>query len=327
MSVPTLPPLRIRPADSLSGAEFLELANPRGDRRVRVGAEAVRLTHLERMYWPDEKISKGRLLQYYLRVAPVMLPLLRGRPAILKRYPRGVGEEPFYQHDLRNAPEGVRVETLTHDGKPTRYAVYSSAAALLSLVNLGNIEQHPWQVRMEHAEHPDWLLVDLDPFGAKWPDLVRVALAIRDALTALGLTGYLKTSGSKGLHVYAPLLPVHSFDQVSATAEAVCRFVAEQLPEVATGERALKRRRPGQVYLDWVQNGHGKSLAAPYSVRAKPEATVSCPITWEELEAGATTADFTIETVEARVEEGMDPWAGMAECAESLRLPVLPCER
>lgn len=297
--------------------EFMALEHPRGELALRLGHEVVGFTNLERPYWPSEGITKADLLRYYLRVAPSIMPFLEGRAAIQKRYPRGIEAPAFYQHDVESAPDFLRVVLLAHAEKPTRYAVYTTPASLLHLVTLGSIEQHPWQSRVDSLETPDWLLLDLDPFDAPWERLAACAQTARAALGVFGLEAYLKTSGSRGLHVYVPLAGA-TYQRTVEAAEAVCRFVAEQLPEIATVQRLVSGRVRGQVYMDWYQNGFGKSLASPYSVRARPGAPVSCPITWEELAAGARIEDFTIRTVPERLDAGADPWRGMMERGQRL---------
>lgn len=311
-------PQRRHALDIVSAQEFLALRRFDRDLTLDAGGVPVRITSPDRVYWPDEGITKGELLQYYLRVAPAILPLLRGRPAILQRYPGGIPSPPFFQHHLEHAPEFLPTARLEHSNSTADYAVYSGLAALLYLVNLGNIEQHPWQARVEHIRFPDLLVIDLDPFGATWDTTVEVTLRTRSAFRRLALEAFVKTSGGKGLHVYVPLAPVYSHERTHAVAEAVCRFVAEQAPEQATPERSLQARKRGQVYMDWVQNGWGKSLASAYSVRARAGAHVSCPITWEELERGARLEDFDIHTVPERLASGVDPWRSMLELSQHL---------
>lgn len=186
------------PRAPLLVSEFLELRRPSGDLTLQADGQPVRLTSLDRLYWPEEGITKGQLLQYYARVAPTILPPLEGRPAILKRYPHGTTRPPFFQHHLVGAPDFVRVGRLAHGHHSADYAVYGGLATLLHLVNLGNIEQHPWQARMERIDCPDVLVIDLDPFDAPWETTVEVAYAVRSGLRRLGLESFVKTSGGRG---------------------------------------------------------------------------------------------------------------------------------
>lgn len=310
------PPLPAKGA--LSVEEFLNLKQLKGDVVVEIGEERVGLTSLDRVYWPDEGIKKGELLQFYLRISSAIMPLLTGRPAIQKRFPRGIKEANFFQHDVDSGPDFLRAIRMHVDDKPVDYAVYTTPASLLHLVTLGNIEQHPWHARADDVAHPDYFVIDLDPDDTPWEEIVELAFAVRETLKAFRLEGWVKTSGSRGIHVYVPIEPVYTWEAAAAVAEAVCRFVAESHPKTATIQRSVKMRKPGQVYMDWMQNSLGKSLAAAYSVRAKTGALVACPLTWEELEAGAKLTDFPMPAVVERIEAGNDPWRGMLEHRQKL---------
>ncbi len=299
--------------------ELLGLRSPKGDVEVDVDGTVVRLTSLDRVYWPAERLTKHDLLVYYVRAWPRISPFLVGRPGILQRYPRGTQAPKFFQHELHDAPDFVRVERFhAKVGREIDFAVYSSLASLLYLVNLGTIEHHPWHSRVSAIDRPDWLALDLDPHGAPWRNVVAAALAIRDVLADLGLTGFPKTSGSSGIHVYVPIVARYGYDRVASVAEEIAAEVASRLPKIATVERSIAKRSAGQVYVDWLQNARGKSMAAPFSVRGRPGATVSMPLTWTQVERGAKVSSFTFENALARVARSGDPWEHLFESRQTL---------
>jgi bifunctional non-homologous end joining protein LigD len=296
--------------EAISLEELLALRKPSGDRVVDVDGTPVELTSLDRVYWPDAKLTKLDLLKYYVRIADFILPYLANRPAILQRFPRGIGEKKFFQHDLRSAPEFVRVARMRNEaGREIDYAVYTDLASLLYLVNLGTIEQHPWHSRVEKLERPDWLALDLDPKGAPWKNVLAVARVVGDVLADRDLPGFPKTSGSTGIHVYVPLEPSSSYERAAEVAKELATEVASRVPEIATVERSLAERESNQVYVDWLQNAHGKSMAAPFSARGKPKATVSMPLSWDQIRAGVKISDFTIKNAFRKLESEGDPWS------------------
>ena len=268
------------------------------------------LTHLDRVYWPDEKITKFDLLCYYLGLAPHILPFLKDRPAILQRYPRGINAPMFFQQDLESAPPFIKTVQLTNqEGRELNYAVYTTVGSLLHFVNLGTIEQHPWHSTVKHLDSPDYLMLDLDPKAAPWKNVLEVALVCKEVFEEVGLSAFPKTSGSSGIHVYLPLKPKHDYRNIAAVAEALASEVAQRAPKIATIQRSLAKRQKQQVYVDAMQNARGKTIAAAFSARAKPGATVSMPLTWKQIEKGVKISDFTIKNVPGLIKKNRNAWA------------------
>ncbi len=329
--VPAVKPARIKrtpppEGSSLTVEEFLSMKNPTGDVIVEIDGARVALTHLERVYWPAERITKFELLCYYIRVFPFIDPFLQNRPAILQRYPRGIAAPKFFQHDLQSAPSYLRNARMRNEeGREIDYAVYSGLASLLHLVNLGTIEHHPWHSTVDRIDRPDWLVIDLDPGGAPWESVLRTARVTRAVFGGWGLSVYPKTSGSSGIHLYLPLEPIYDYDTVALFAEVVANEVALRVPEIATVARTPSAREKGQVYVDWLQNARGKSVIAPYSARAKGGATVSMPVTWEEIDQEVRIADFTIRNVPKRLKTERDRWSGFFDHRQ--RLPGRPMKK
>jgi bifunctional non-homologous end joining protein LigD len=300
---------KARSQDAISLAAFLRQRELEGDLAVKLGRNTIELTSLDKVYWPDEGYTKGDLLRYYIEISNYIMPYLKDRPAILKRYPNGLSGQMFFQHNVESAPELLKTEGLVSEtGRKLNYAVYTDAASLIYLVNIGTIEQHTWHSRVTNLAHPDYIVFDLDPHGAPFSNVLTVALAMRDVLKDLKLTGYPKTSGSSGVHIYVPLRPRYEYEEVAEFAEAVSNRVVEREPKIATVERRIAERKKDQIYVDWQQNARGKSAASVYSVRAKPGATVSTPVTWREIARGVEISDFTIKTLPARLKKRGDLW-------------------
>ena len=291
-------------------AEFLSLKNPKGDLLVQVGRDVVSVTSLDRIYWPDEKLTKFDLLCFYLQVADLIMPFLKDRPAILQRYPRGIKAPMFFQQDLESAPSFIKTARLVNqEGRQLDYAVYSTTASLLHFVNLGTIEQHQWHSTVKHLDKPDWLAIDLDPKKAPWENVLQVALVVKEVADEIGLKAFPKTSGSSGLHVYVPLKPTNAYEKVAEFAKLLSGEVARRAPTIATVERTIAKRKTTQVYVDWMQNARGKSLASVFTARARAKAPVSMPLTWKQISQGVKITDFTIKNVPALIKKKGDPWA------------------
>src|SRR5437867_8426357 len=293
----------------VSVKEFLALKKPKGDLILEVEGERVSLTSLDRIYWPAEKLTKFDLLCYYLKISSYIMPFLKERPAILQRYPRGINAPMFFQQDTSTAPPYITtVRLVNQEGRELNYSVYTTVGSVLHFVNLGTIEQHPWHSTLKHLDKPDYFMLDLDPKEAPWKNVLEVALVCKRVFDELGLPAFPKTSGSSGIHIYLPLKPNYAFGKVAAIAEAFANEVAQHAPKIATTQRSLAKRQKQQVYVDAMQNARAKTIASPYSARAKPGATVSMPLTWKQIEKGVRISDFTIQNVPELVGKISDPW-------------------
>jgi bifunctional non-homologous end joining protein LigD len=288
----------------VTGKERKSLLNPTEETQVKnIDGHELKFSNLSKIYWPKEKYTKRDLLNYYYQVAPYILPYLKERPQSLNRYPNGITGESFYQKDVTGkAPGWVELfPYTTSDEKDKNYMVCNKEADLLYMVNLGCIEIHPWSSTRERPDNPDWCLIDLDPSDKNtFDEVIQVAQTTKKVLDAIGVEGYCKTSGSTGMHIYIPLKPEYTYDECQLFGRWIATQVNEQLPEITSIERIVKNRK-NKLYVDFLQNRPGATLAAPYSARPKPGATVSMPLHWDEVKKGLSIKDFTIKNAMDRI--------------------------
>ena len=294
-------------------AQLERIEREGGDGTVRLGGgRTLELSSLDKVFFPEPGYTKGDLLRYYARVAPVLLPILADRPLVLKRYPDGVAGKSFFQQNAPpRVPRAARVATIrSESGEPQRRFVGGGLGTLLHVVQLGAISMDPWNARVRSLRRVDYTILDLDP-GDDVPfrTVVEAARHVKEALDDAGLAGRLKTSGKSGLHVYLPPPRPAREPEAVALAREVAERVAAAHPDVATVERSVAERPPGTVYLDYLQNIIAKPVAAAYCVRATPGATVSTPLAWDELTDDLDPRAFTIATVPDRLARLGDLWA------------------
>lgn len=295
-------------------------AGPGGGVLELPGNERLEVTNLRKIFWPLDSargkpgaaLAKGDLFRHYVRVAPYLLPALDARPLVMKRFPNGVTAAPFYQHRAPDKlPPGVRVAMVETGNERRAHIIGGDLKTLLYTAQLASISQDPWLSRTGSLDEIDHVAIDLDPpDGLPFPKVLEVALWVRDALEALGVTGFPKTSGSGGLHVYIPMAPGTPYDAGFIFAQIVATRVAEQHPKAATVERSVSARGR-RIYVDYMQNVLGKTLASVYSPRANDFAGVSTPLTWDEVEDGVSPRDFTVANFAARLTSAGDLWAGL----------------
>jgi bifunctional non-homologous end joining protein LigD len=292
--------------------------------RVDVDGRELRLTNLDRVLWPETGSTKGWMLEAYTRLAPALLPHIRGRPVTMWRYPQGVHREGWWQNECRGAPEWVRVYRYTgKDGRDHRHCVIDDLSSLLWMANLDTIEVHPFPFDADEPSRPASLVFDLDPGEpATLRDACRVGLWLRELLEGQRLAAFPKTSGVRGLHVFVPLNTPATFAEAKAYARTVAGFLAREHPDVVVDRQARALRR-GKVLVDWLQNDAFRSTVAPYSIRATALPGVSTPVTWDEVEAGAAGSDpvglqFGVEAVLDRLARDGDRFSPVLELRQRL---------
>ena len=299
-------------------AQLRALEDARRDGVVELPTgEKISITNPAKVFWPGGKLTKGDLLRYYAEVAPFILPAVEDRPLVMKRFPNGVGGMAFYQQRSRQEkpPTGVRIETIAGGIDPisepdARRFIGGSLITLLYMTQIAAISQDPWFSRVQSPLDADYAAIDLDPDDhSPFSRVLDVARWVHDELETLGVPAVPKTSGSSGLHIYVPLPPHTSYESGQLFCQIVATVIASRHPKVATVERTVRARPRGTVYVDFLQNILGKTLATAYSARASDFAGVSTPLTWKEVHAGVDPKDFTIKTAPARFREVGDLWA------------------
>ncbi len=299
---------------------------------VQVYGHPLKIQNLGKLFFPEDGYTKRDVVEYYYRIAGYLLPHMQDRPVVMKRYPNGIHGPYFFQKEAGSAmPEWVRtvpIESEHGSSDLINYVICNDPATLVYLANLGCIEQNLWMSRLSSLENPDFVLFDLDPGDdASFEMVIEVAQALKARLELLGLTGYPKTSGSTGMHVYVPLVPEYTYDHSRNFAELVTLLVAHEVPDLATQERSLRHRRQDRVYLDFVQNGWGRTIPPPYSLRPRPGAPVSAPLNWEEVKQGLDPRQFHIRSIWERLAGHGDLFAGVLEKRQRLELALERLQR
>ena len=281
------------------------------DAEVRASGHTVQLTNLEKVFWPKLGITKGDLLRYYASISSVLLPHLRDRAMVMKRYPNGASGKWFFMKRAPSPrPEWIETCAIEHaSGSIIDFPMVQDLASLLWVVNLGCIDLNQWYARCDDVNQPDYLHFDLDPGeGATFDRVLETGLVVHEALEALKMPSVVKTTGSRGLHVYVPIVRNVIQKQVWTFAKALAQELATRHPALVTAEYRVAKRPRGRVLVDYNQNAWGRTLASIYSVRPRPDATVSTPVTWKEVERGVRIEDFSLKNVPARVARRGDLW-------------------
>ncbi|HEY5340099.1 MAG TPA: non-homologous end-joining DNA ligase [Candidatus Aquilonibacter sp.] len=288
----------------------MNVPRDRDDATLAVAGKRVTLTNLRKVFFPETGATKGDLLQYYADIAPLLLPHVKDRAMVMKRYPHGASGDFFFMKRTPSPhPDWLQTCRITHgSGNAIDFPMASDLASLLWIVNLGCIDLNQWYATCDDVDRPDYLHFDLDPGDASFACVRETALLVNAGLRALGMKAYAKTSGSKGIHVYVPIVRGPLQKQVWAFAKAFAVAIARAEPGLMTSEYRKEKRPPGRVLVDYNQNRWGATLASVYSVRPTPHASVSAPVTWEEVERGVEIDDFRIDTMRARIDAVGDLW-------------------
>ncbi|MDN3580760.1 DNA ligase D [Mucilaginibacter flavus] len=302
--------LQLRPVKSTGRKTLL---NPTEDTQTKkVCGHELKFNHVTKLYWPEDKVTKGDMLNYYYSVGEYMMPYLKDRPMSLNRFPGGIHGKSFYQKNVTDkAPDWAKTfDHITDEGKATKYLVGTDEASLLWMNSLGCIEINPWFSREETPDNPDYCVIDLDPDKHTYDQVVQAALEVKKVLDAIDVPAFPKTSGSTGMHIYIPLAGKYTYDQSQMFANIIVKLVHQQIPQFTSLERSIAARK-GKMYLDFLQNRPGATIAGPYSLRPKPGATVSMPLSWDEVKPGLTIQHFNIHNALDRLKETGDLFRGV----------------
>jgi len=289
------------------------LLNPKDESQVRkVGGQELKFNHLSKIYWPEDGVTKRDMFNYYYQVAPYIMPYLKDRPMSLNRFPNGIHGQSFYQKDVKGkAPAWAKtLPYTTSDGEHKEFLVATDEVSLLWMASLGCIEMNPWFSRVQSQDNPDYCVIDLDPDKNTFDQVIEAALEVKKVLDAIDMPSYPKTSGSTGIHIYIPLAAKYTYDQSQMFGRILAKLVHEQIPEYTSVERMISNRE-GKMYIDFLQNRPGATLAGPYSLRPKIGATVSMPLHWDEVKPGLTMRHFTIFNSISRLKETGDLFKGV----------------
>jgi bifunctional non-homologous end joining protein LigD len=283
-------------------------------KKVNLNGQVVTLTNQDKLYWPEDGITKGDIINYYNDISKYIMPYLKGRPQSLRRNPNGIRDKGFFHKDAgHNTPEWVDTISIESEsaGKNIEYILCNNKATLLYLNNLGCIELNPWSSRTVKLDYPDYMVMDLDPSDNNtFEQIIDTARVVKEILDEAGAAAYCKTSGATGLHIYVPLKAKYIYDDIRDFAEVIATITRERLPETTTVERSLSKRK-GRIYLDYLQNKKGQTLASVYSARPKPGATVSTPLLWKEVKPGLHPSEFNIFNIGKRLDKKGDLFTGV----------------
>ncbi|MBZ5533594.1 MAG: DNA ligase D [Acidobacteriia bacterium] len=280
---------------------------------LTIGGHQLKFTNLKKVFYPADNYTKGDVINFYAAVADLLLPHLEGRPLSLKRYPNGIDADFFFQKAAAASfPDWLHTEDIaTSEDATTRFVVCDDKASLLYLANLGCIDQNPWMSRVGSLDEPDFILIDLDPYHCGYDQIVEAAQLVKRKLDVIGLQGYPKTTGGDGMHVYVPVESGYSYEQTRNFAQILSHLVVAERPDLFTTPRNVAARQKGKVYFDWMQNAEGKTISAPYVLRAYPGAPVATPLAWNEVRPGLKPQQFHIGNVLRRFERVGDLFAGV----------------
>jgi bifunctional non-homologous end joining protein LigD len=305
------------------------LLNPTEQTQVKkINGRELKFTNLSKIYWPENGYTKRDMFNYYYQIAAFILPYLKDRPLSLNRFPNGIHGMSFYQKDVKDkAPEWAKTfPYTTSDGEDKEYLVGNDEATLLWMASLGCIEINPWFSRIQHPDNPDYCVIDLDPDKNTFEQVILAAQEVKKILDAIGVPGYVKTSGSTGIHIYIPLGGKYSYDQSQMFGKMIVSIVNKHFPDFTSLERQIKNRN-GKMYLDFLQNRPGATIACPYSLRPKVGATVSMPLHWEEVKKGLSMKDFTIANAVARAKSESDIFKGSLAAGIDMETAVTNAQR